>query len=146
MLIVGKWLVCDDGISRPVARVKVTGANDISASEDFLVDSAADRTVFSEALLRTLQVLGNHAPAGLSLQGVGGASPFVVVKAVLEVIRDDGGPARVNGEFAAFTDPAAIDLSILGRDVLDHFDVILSRRHDMVCLLSGSHQFQIVPG
>jgi hypothetical protein len=77
------------------------------------------------------------------LQGIGGASPHVLVTTVLELTRDDGGPARVRGEFAAFTDPAATDLSILGRDVLDNFDVITSRRRNQVLLLAGNHQYQV---
>ena len=46
---------------------------------------------------------------------------------------------------AAFTDPAAADLSILGRDVLDHFDVIVSRRRNEVLLLATNHRYQIQP-
>jgi hypothetical protein len=91
-------------------------------------------------------VLGNHAPPDVSLKGIGGSSPHVVVFTVLEFTRDDGGPARVRGEFAAFTDPTATDLSILGRDVLDNFDVITSRRRNAVLLLAGNHQYQITSG
>ena len=49
----------------------------------------------------------------------------------------------MRGEFAAFTDPAATDLSILGRDILNHFDVILSRRRNEVLLLAANHQFRV---
>jgi hypothetical protein len=37
-----------------------------------------------------------------------------------------------------------MDYSILGRDVLDHFDVILSRPRSEVLLLSGNHQYQVI--
>jgi hypothetical protein len=47
------------------------------------------------------------------------------------------GVARVQGQFAAFTDPAASDLSVLGRDVLDHFDLIVSKRRNDVLILAG---------
>jgi hypothetical protein len=49
----------------------------------------------------------------------------------------------VRGEFAAFTDPTATDLSILGRDVLENFDVITSRRSSAVLLLAGNHRYLI---
>jgi hypothetical protein len=110
MLIAGKWIRCDDGITRPIVKVNVPGTHGTLFREDFLVDTAADRTVFSADLLRKLQVLGNHAPPGVSLEGIGGASPHVMVTTVLELTRDDGSLARVRGEFAAFTDPAATDL------------------------------------
>ena len=43
------------------------------------------------------------------------------MKTVVELTNDGGGPARIRGEFAAFTDAMATDLSILGRDVLTEF-------------------------
>jgi hypothetical protein len=146
MVIVGKWIVASDGITRPMVLVRVTGAEGLHTEERFLVDTAADRTALSADLLKKLQLPGNHTAAGVSLQGIGGASPFVVVTTALEFRREDGGVARVRGEFAALTDPAATDLSILGRDVLDHFDVITSRRQNAVLLLAGNHQYQVVAG
>ena len=62
---------------------------------------------------------------------------------VMEFIRDDGGPVRVRGEFAGFTDPTATDLSVLGRDVLDNFDLIISRRRNEILLLAPRHQYRI---
>lgn len=44
MVVVGEWFLCDDGITRPIARAKVSGANGSLLSERFLVDTAADRT------------------------------------------------------------------------------------------------------
>ena len=62
---------------------------------------------------------------------------------VVEFVRDDGGAARVHGEFAGFTDPAATDLSVLGRDVLDNFDLIISRRRNEVLLIAPKHRYRI---
>ena len=144
MVIAGEWIRHDDGVTRPFIEVKVAGADGTAFCERFLVDTAADRTVFSTALLHRLQVLGNHASPGVSLKGIGGSSPYLVVTTVLEFTRDDGGSFKGRGEFAAFTDPAATDLSILGRDVLDNFDVITSRRRNAVLLLAGNHQYQVI--
>ncbi len=127
MLIAGEWWLCDDGVRRPALRAKVQAADGTFLAAVFLVDSCADRTVFSADLLSKLHLAPTAAPAGLALQGVGGKSGFVVVSTAIEFTRDDGGPARGRGDFAAFTDPTATDLSILGRDVLNNFDVILSR-------------------
>lgn len=78
-----------------------------------------------------------------TLSGIGGTSEFVLVTTMLEFMRDDGGPVRVRGEFAGFTAPAATDLSVLGRDVLDNFDLIVSRRRNEIVLLAPRHRYQI---
>ena len=38
---------------------------------------------------------------------------------------------------------AVTDLSILGRDVLNHFDLILSRRRNEVLLLAPNHHYRV---
>jgi hypothetical protein len=43
-------------------------------------------------------------------------------------------------------DPAASDLCVLGRDVTDNFDLILSRRRDEVLLLAPAHYYQVLRG
>jgi hypothetical protein len=144
MRIVGAWYKCDDGLTRPVLLMRVRGGTGSAIDEKFLIDSGADRTVFSATLLDQLGGPTASAPTGLSLAGVGGTQAFVQVAAALELARDDGGTASVRGEFAAFTDPAATDLSILGRDVLKHFDLIFGRNQIEIVLLSGNHRYQIL--
>jgi hypothetical protein len=143
MLIAGEWQMRDDGMTRPIVRVKVFGADGRPVTDNFLVDSGADRTVFSAALMTRLGLSATSAPPGLTLSGIGGESAFVIVTTVLEFLREDGGPVRVRGEFTGFTDPTATDLSILGRDVLDHFDVLISRRHNEILLLAPRHRYRI---
>jgi hypothetical protein len=108
----------------------------------FLIDTGADRTVFSAGFLGGLHLAAQPAPSGLGLQGVGGSSRHVIVNATVQFSRDDGGSVRMQGSVAAFTDPAATDMSILGRDILDHFDLIVSRRRNEVLLLAGNDQYQ----
>jgi hypothetical protein len=122
---------------------KVRGADGNFVSEIFLVDSCADCTVFSALLLTTLNLPSTSPSPGVSLKGISGGSSFVFTSTTVEFTRDDGAPAHVHGQFAGFTAPTATDLSILGRDVLDHFDVILSRRRDEVLLLAGRYLYQV---
>ncbi|MGH2587027.1 MAG: retropepsin-like aspartic protease [Dehalococcoidia bacterium] len=143
MRIVGEWFECDDGITRPVVRVHVLGVTGSAQSDRFLIDSGADRTSFSAAFLHELQLPVRDPPPGLALEGIGGTTSFALVRSTIEFVRDDGGAARVRGEFAAFTDPEAVDLSILGRDVLDNFDLNLSRRRNEVLLLASNHHYQV---
>ena len=130
-------------MTRPIVDAHVFGVDGKPYHDRFLIDSGADRTVFSAAFLAKLQLPLNKPPAGIALTGISGDSAYALVNTALEFARDDGGPARVRGEFAAFTDPAATDLSILGRDVLDNFDVILSRRRNLVLLLAPNHQYHV---
>ena len=143
MLITGEWQVCDDGVTRPLVRAKVFGSDGDPVADDFLIDSGGDRTVFSAALLARLRLPAESAPPGVRLSGIGGDSPFVLVTTAVELTRDDGGAVRVRGAFAGFTDPTATDLSILERDVLDHFDLIISRRRGEILLLAPRHQDRI---
>jgi hypothetical protein len=143
MLIAGEWQVSDDGVTRPIVRVRVLGVDGRRVTDDFLIDSGADRTVLGATLMARSQLPATSAPPGLALRGIGGESAFVIVTTVLEFLRDDGGPVRVRGEFAGFTDPTAMDLSILGRDVLDHFDVLISRRRNERLLLAPRHRYRI---
>jgi hypothetical protein len=74
---------------------------------------------------------------------VGSRPAFVTVRTTLTLYADDGSPARFQGDFAAFTDPAAADMSVLGREILDHFDLIVSRRRNEVLLLATNHDYRV---
>ena len=143
MRIPGIWQKCDDGVNRPVVLLSVSGPAATTVAGIFLIDTGADRTVFSEPLLNSIGGGTSGAPAGFSLAGIGGTRAFVQVGAVLKLPRDDGGIATVQGDFAAFTDPTATDFSISGRDVLDHFDVILSRQRDEILLLAPPSRYEV---
>ena len=54
MLIAGKWLICDDGVVRPVLRGEVLAGDGSWERVEFLVDTGADCTVFSAATLAKL--------------------------------------------------------------------------------------------
>lgn len=146
MLIAGEWLVCDDEVTRPVITALVVAPEGQSQDEAFLVDSGADKTVFRAALMDRLQLPMISEPAGFTLTGIGGSSAFVPVMALLEFTGSDGRPVRVRGRNSVFINRASADMSILGRDVLDNFDLIVSRQHNEVLLLAPNHRYQIVRG
>jgi predicted aspartyl protease len=145
MLVVGKWWPCGDGVTRPVVVAEGRAPDGTPIPETFLVDTGADRTVFSATFANRLGVTPTAPPPGFNLAGIGGSQGIVVIATVLEFTRSDGGTATVRGTFAAFTDPAAADMSILGREVLDNFDVILSRRRNELLFLAPNHQYQVIP-
>ena len=145
MRIVGKWFTCTDGTLRPILEGRAADVAGTEHEERFLVDSGADVTVFTASFLQRLGLPARLPQAGVGLAGVGGGQASALVRTTLTLYADDGGPARIQGDLAAFTDPTAAEMSILGRDVLDHFDVIVSRRRNEVVLLATNHRYQIQP-
>ena len=146
MLITGNWQLRDDGVVRPLLRVHVLGRDGIRVADNFLIDTGADLTVFSAALTARLDFDSENELPDSSLKGIGGLAASVLINTVLELVQEDGNLVRIQDGFAAFTDPAATDLSILGRDVLDHFDFILSHRRGEILLLAKKHQYHVFEG
>jgi hypothetical protein len=138
----GSWRLCDDGIIRPVFRAAVLDRNERPVTTYFLADSGADRTTFCAELFAELALKPTSDPSNLA--GVGGAVASVIVETAIEINRDAGGVIAIKGKFAAFTDPVALDMNVLGRDIINLFTLILDRNSDMVCLLGPGHRFLIV--
>ncbi len=108
---------------------------------EFLIDTGAERTVFSADVYR---VLGDESPeAQEAIAGIGGVISVPVVSTQIRLTRDDGGKVVFKGRYAACLAPEALDLSVLGRDILSLFAVIVDRPADVVCLLGGQHSYRI---
>ena len=146
MVIAGSWQLCDDGLTRPILRASIRASDGTLIADDFLIDSGADRTVFSAALMARLQLPTRNLEAGTALCGVGGQTDSVLVSATVPFLTQAGHPVRIHGEFAAFTDPTATDLSILGRDILDLFDLIISRRQNEILMIAANQRSRVQPG
>ena len=144
MRIVGQWLVGDDGVKRPILKAKVQAFGGGVEPAEFLIDPGADRTVLGFNLLESLGLPASPAPGDDILMGVTGGCEFVLVRTFIELACDDGGAAIMRGEFAAFSSGSTTDLNILGRDVLNIFDVILSYQRDEVLLLRENHSYRVV--
>jgi hypothetical protein len=78
MHINGEWYLCDDGIVRPVIRGEVLAGDDSWVRVPFLVDTGADHTVLSAAILALLRL----RPVALQehLGGLGGLTAAVMVE------------------------------------------------------------------
>ncbi len=144
MVLSGSWKVCDDGVLRPVILGQVRAGDGSRFEAAFLADTGADRTVLSADVLRAL----NISPAGETscLEGVGGQADCVTIDTDIEMRREDGSWVRFNGRFAAFTDPATLDMSVLGRDITNLFALVVDRPGDVVCLVGGARRYQVVSG
>jgi len=142
MQISGMWLLCDDGVVRPVIRGEVLASDGTRVQAFFLADTAADRTAFSADVLAALGL--QPLAASDQFSGLGGVTASVTVNTQIEFTWENGDPVVFRGQFAAVTDPEALDMSVLGRDITNLFAVIVDRPGDVVCLLGQRHRYIIV--
>lgn len=92
----GEWLQCDDLVVRPVLRAEILAGDGSWQAIEFLVDTAADRTVLSANVLEVLN-LPTTVPCE-SIGGVGGRVDSVLIKTPIRLSRDDGYPTILRGE------------------------------------------------
>lgn len=57
--------------------------------------------------------------------------------------REDGQKATSRGQYAACTEHEDVDMSVLGRDILEMFVLIVDRRADVVAILGCPHYYTI---
>jgi predicted aspartyl protease len=143
MRIDGEWLLCDDGILRPVIRGEILASDGTWQRAEFLVDTGADRTVFSAPVLMSLRLQPVVTQARLG--GVGGVVNSVVVETQVRLTREESGKVVLRGQYAAVTELQALDMSVLGRDIAGLFAVVVDRPGNVVCMLGQRHQYTIEP-
>ncbi len=144
MLCQGEWLVCDDGIVRPIVRGRILGGNGEWRRIKFLLDTGADRTVISASVLGALNLQGVQPKDRIG--GVGGLADSVDVTTQIRLARDDGQWVTLRGTYTACLDSEILDISVLGRDILNLFAVIVDRAADRVMLLHGADRYSILRG
>ncbi len=135
----GEWLQCDDGIVRPVIRAEIETNSGSWRALELLVDTGADRTVLSANVLESLNLATIEPRDGIG--GVGGLVDSVAVKTRIRLTRDDGMKATFHGEYAACAEHEALDMSVLGRDILEIFAVIVDRPSEVIAMLGGRHHY-----
>jgi predicted aspartyl protease len=133
MRITGGWYEPEEHVPRPVV-IGVVQADDGQWVEcPFQIDTGADTTVLTPKVLRQLGRPVSLAPK--QLIGVGGAVETWQVWTTLAFIRTDGEPTVIEGAYSAFQDEGALEMSVLGYDVLRLFAVIIDRPGNTVCLV-----------
>ena len=141
MQITGEWLLCPDEIIRPVVLGEVRSGAGAWLSVPFPLDTGADRTVLSAAVASALNLpaLDANEPIG----GLGGTVESVLMETVIQLTRETGAPVSFRGRFVAVTELSTLDMSVLGRDITDHFAVLVDRPDDRVFLVRGRHHCAI---
>ena len=142
MQINGEWLLCDDSIVRPVIRGHILDGHGAWIHVPFLVDTGADRTVFSAPVLAALALQPTLSPERLG--GVGGIVTPVVIETHLRFRREGGrGMVTFRGQYVAVTEREALDMSVLGRDITGLFALIVDQPGSVICLLRQRHRYAI---
>jgi len=144
MQINGEWLLCDDGVVRPVIRGEILTNERLWQPAEFLVDTGADRTVFSAATLSKLGL--QPIVVQERLGGLGGLIDAVVVATQIQRTRETGSKAVFRSQYAAVTAVEALDICVLGRDITGLFTVLVDQPGNLVCLLGQRHRYTIVLG
>jgi predicted aspartyl protease len=144
MQINGEWLLCDDGVVRPVIRGEILTNERLWQPAEFLVDTGADRTVFSAATLSKLGL--QPIVVQERLGGLGGLIDAVVVATQIQLTRETGSKVVFRSQYAAVTAVEALDICVLGRDITGLFTVLVDQPGNLVCLLGQRHRYTIVPG
>jgi hypothetical protein len=141
MRISGEWYLCDDGLVRPVIRGEVLAGDGSWVRVPFLLDTGADRTVFSAAILAILQL--QPIATQTRLGGLGGIADAIVVETQMRLTREEAGKVVFRGQYAAVTELEALDMSIMGRDITGLFAVVVDQPGNIVCLLGQRHRYTI---
>ncbi len=74
---------------------------------------------------------------------MGGLVDSVNVRTQIRFTRDDGQQVIFRGDYVACSDHEALDMTVLGRDLLEMFAVIVERRADVVTLIGGQHRYTV---
>ncbi len=143
MLIRGEWLLCDDGVSRPVIHAEVQAPDGTWVKAPFLLDTGADQTVLSADRVQALNLRPGLVSDSRTLGGLGSDVRASVIETYLRLTQDAGGKVLFRGRYAGLSDPAELDMSVLGRDVTNLFTIIVVRPGNFVGLLRDRHAYRV---
>jgi len=130
------------GVRRPYISVFVRSSSGVWVPLPFLIDSGADATLLDASCLQQMGTdLGTVSEQTAS--GVGGKAPHVQFATALRFESEEG-TKTFTGTVGVFTNPAACDTPVLGRDMLDNFRLIFDRGRNSILLLSPPHDYEVI--
>lgn len=141
MRINGGWYEPEGHLPRPVVIGRLEAADGSWLACPFHIDTGADTTVLSANVLRQLGRPVSLAP--VQLGGIGGGVETWAVHTTLRFERTDGTPADIPGVYSAFQVEDALEMPVLGYDVIHLFALIIDKPGNTVCLLRPPHRYTI---
>jgi hypothetical protein len=143
MIFRGRFAVVK-GVSRPYIGIDVRSVAGQWIRFPFLIDSGADATFLSQTCMRRVGIDPMAVVIKTDAGGVGGVAPHVEFSTQLRFQSESNETKIFVGVIGVFTDPAACDTPVLGRDVLDSLKMIFDRERDQILLLSPPHDYTVV--
>jgi hypothetical protein len=141
MLIEGEWYQTDEVATRPVLRGEVRNYDGGWTAVEFLIDTCADITIFSAA---TYSHSGfPDTDESSVIKGVGGQVSTTPLTPTLRFRSAHGTEAERTGPYVAVKDQKSLDMSLLGQDVLDVFQLVVDRPGRLILLLAAPDTYRI---
>ena len=137
----GMWEACNDGVVRPLLLAEIQAQSGEWHGFEMLVDTGADRTVLSADVWKSLGLETSEPETKLG--GIGGLVEAVRLRVKLAFARDGGQMVIFRAEVAACVDDKLLDMSVLGRDIVEMFTLVADRRGNLLTLLGGNHSYSI---
>jgi hypothetical protein len=102
MRINGRWLLCADGIERPVFDVQLLLPSGQVATTPFLLDTGADLTIVAYGVAQQLAAYTTLTPSSNPAIGVGGATPTQLLAVDFVLTATDNKRVLLQGPIPAF--------------------------------------------
>lgn len=143
MRIEGRWLAGGDGVERPVFDGFIAAPGGALLPVSLLIDTGADLTVLSPAVAAQLDSVVQPARTDALAGGVGGTQDLYELAVDLLLPTTTGQRARIRGPLPVFLTPGSLELSVIGRNLLDQFTLIYSRPQGTLLLLTPPDTFSL---
>ncbi len=137
----GRWLAGADGVERPVFDGLIAAPGGVQLAVSLLIDTGADLTVLAPAVAEQLAGLVQPTPTATVVGGVGGTQQVYELAVDLLLPTTTGQRARIRGPLPILLEPGSLELSVIGRNLLDQFTLIYSRPHQTLLLLTPPDTF-----
>lgn len=145
MRIEGRWIVGADGVERPVFDGVIALPDGRHLALSLLIDTGADLTVLAPSVAEQLAASVQPTPTETVVSGVGGTQRIYELAVDLLLPTTTGQRARIRGPLPVILEPDSLELSVIGRNLLDQFTLIYSQPHHTLLLLTPPDSFRLIP-
>lgn len=141
MRIEGRWLAGADGVERPVVAGYLSAPDGRQVALNLLIDTGADSTILAPEAAQMLADSVQPVPLNATAAGVGGTLPMYELAVDLLLPTTSGQRARIHGPLPILLAPGSLELSVIGRNLLDQFTLIYSRPKGVLLLLTPPDKY-----
>lgn len=143
MRIEGRWLVGADGVERPIFDGVIAAPGGLQFAISLLIDTGADITLLAPDVAQQLSTVVQPMPTAVTVGGIGGTEQVYELAVDLLIPTTSGQRAHIRGPLPVLLTPGALELSVIGRNLLDTFTLIYSRPQGRILLLSPPDAFTL---